>query len=146
MQTNVRLDRRRYTKQTAAGMKRLVLALSLCLVLGSLWSSSAGAAPRPLDSYCSPTGDFCIGVFGPKANPEFRLQTFSFTGQYKLCVKQVGYDRQCGYWKLQYGPKGTRKSYVVLKKSFFLEGAGDYTVSAYYENSQLGRGLHFSRG
>jgi hypothetical protein len=146
VQTNVGLDRRRSSNHTPAGMKRLVLAFTLCLALGVVWSSSASAAPRPLDSYCSPTGDFCIGVFGPKADPEFRLQTFSFTGQYKLCVKQKHYERQCGYWKLQYGPHGTRKSYVVLNDSFFLEGAGKYTVSAYYGNGQLGRGLHFSRG
>ena len=127
-------------------MKRLVLALTLCLALGSLWSASAGAAARPLDSYCSPSGDYCIGVFGPKADPVFKLTTFSFTGQYKLCVQQKGFERQCGWWKLQYGPKGTKKSNVPLNGSFFLEGAGDYTVSAFYGKSQLGRGLHFTIG
>jgi hypothetical protein len=146
VQTNVGLDRRRSSDDTPAGMKRLVLAFTLSLVLGALWSTSAGAAPRPLDSYCSPTGDYCIGVFGPKSSPEFRLQTFSFSGKYKLCVQQQGYPRQCGYWKIEYGPHGTRKSYVKLKEHFFLFGAGSFTVSAFYSDSQLGRGLHFSRG
>jgi hypothetical protein len=127
-------------------MKRLVLICTLCLATGALWSASAGAAPRPLDSYCSPTGDYCTGVFGPKSNPEFRVKTFSLTGKYKLCVQQAGYPRQCGWWKIEYGPHGLRKSYVKLKEHFFLYGAGDFTVSAFYSNAQLGRGLHFSRG
>jgi hypothetical protein len=127
-------------------MKRLVLAFALCLALASVSPIAAGAAPRPLDSYCSPSGDYCIGVFGPKADPVFRLNTFSFTGQYKLCVQQQGFERQCGYWKLKSGPHGTHESRRTLSEGYFLEGAGRYTVSAFYGDHQLGRGLHFSIG
>ena len=127
-------------------MKRLVLAFSLCLALGAVLPLSAGAAARPLDSYCSPTGDYCISLNGPKSDPRFVLQTFSFKGQYKLCVEQDGYERQCGYWKLKNGRHGTHESRRPVNEGYFLVGAGDFTVSAFYGKAQLGRGLHFSRG
>jgi hypothetical protein len=129
-------------------MKRLVLALSLCLALGAISPLAAGADQRPLDSYCSRSGDYCISVLGPKADPVFELRTFSFTGQYKLCLRNAPYERQCGWWKLKRGAHDTYGSRVRLNKYFFLEGAGYFTISAFYGDAerQLGRGLHFRRG
>lgn len=106
----------------------------------------AASAGRSLDSYCSPTGDYCISVLGPKAKPSFVLRSSALTGQYKLCVKQAGYERQCGWWQLKSVGHGVRASRVAIADHFFLVGAGDYTFSAFYGNHQLGRGLHFTRG
>jgi|GEM_PF-2444533 len=127
-------------------MKRFCLVLGTAALLASLLPSAAGAA-RTLDSYCSPSGDYCIGVLGPKADPAFELRTFSLTDQYKLCLKNGPYERQCGWWKLKSGEHGIYRSRVRLNKSFFLEGAGHFTISAFYGDAerQLGRGLHFDR-
>lgn len=126
-------------------MKRLVLAVGLCLTCASLWPLAASAG-KSLDSYCSPTGDYCISVVGSKAKPFFVLRTFSFAGQYKLCVKQDGYERQCGWWKLKSVKHGIRASRVNVADHYFLVGAGHYTFSAFYGSGQLGRGLQFTRG
>jgi hypothetical protein len=129
-------------------LKRLVVLLALACCLGAVSTPGATAAPKPLDSYCSPTGDYCIGVFGPKSDPVFELRTFSLTDQYKLCLKDGRYERQCGWWKLKHDKHGIYKSRVRLQKSYFLEDDGPYIVSAFYgdSESQLGRGLRFNLG
>jgi hypothetical protein len=126
-------------------LKCLVLAFSLCLACASLWPLAASAG-RNLDSYCSPTGDYCMSVVGPKAKPSFVLRTFSFSGQYKLCVKQAGYERQCGWWKLKSVPHGIHASRVDVAGHYFLVGPGDFALAAFHGNQQIGRALHFTRG
>jgi hypothetical protein len=43
-------------------------------------------------------------------------------------------------------PAGASAERTLDKGSFFLVGAGNFTISAFYGDTQLGRGLKFSRG
>ncbi len=59
-----------------------LLALALALVL----PGQAGASDT-LDSYCSPSGDYCTSVTVNGGRVNLRIATFSFRGRYKLCVR-----------------------------------------------------------
>ena len=128
-------------------MKRLVPVFVLCLALGGLWPVGAGAATTTtLDSHCSPTGDYCIAIERKQGEIYASLRTFSFRGQYKLCLKAPLNDRECGWWKLHKRPHGIYAGKVSLRKRYFTTGPGRYTVSWFGEDErQIGRGLHFGK-
>jgi hypothetical protein len=46
-------------------------------------SKSDGGRPQ---SYCSPSGDYCVGVRSTGSAFLLSIATFSFSGRYKLCV------------------------------------------------------------
>ncbi|MBS1879200.1 MAG: hypothetical protein JST31_06790 [Actinobacteria bacterium] len=126
-------------------MKRCLSILALAVAAAALAPASA-SAERALDSYCSPSGDFCIAIAGSKRQPEFVLRSFAFAGQYKLCLKSPSHDRECGWWRLKKGRHGVYASRVSIADSFFLTEPGHYRVSAFYAEQQLGRGLDFDHG
>ena len=67
---------------------RLAALIALAVILTLALATTAGAKPQSLDSYCSPTGDFCQEVTLSKSGiVKFALTTFSFSGEYTICVK-----------------------------------------------------------
>ena len=67
---------------------RLAALIALAVILTLALATTAGAKPQSLDSYCSPTGDFCQEITLNKSGiVKFALPTFSFSGEYTICVK-----------------------------------------------------------
>ena len=62
-------------------------------------SATAAALKK---NYCSPTGDYCINVFGKKpAKIRLVLASFSFDGGYELCVDPPRGDEECKTFTLK---------------------------------------------
>lgn len=123
-------------------MKRLVGAvIAVVLLVGS---GSAGAAKLPIDSYCSPTGDYCQGLFrqdGVRA----KLSTFSFRGTYGICVRSRMTGRECKDFRLRRDSNGIYQGSVGLARHFEIRPRGRYAVTWSYAGSRLGRKLHFAK-
>jgi hypothetical protein len=130
-------------------LKRPLLVLGLCFTCLSLWplGAQAGAAGHVLDSYCSPSGDYCTSISrSAKGELVFSLRTFAFTDKYKLCVEAPvkKEPRECGYWFPRDRGNGVYGSNVGFKQSFFYKGPGTYRVSWWFgDGNRLGKALTF---
>lgn len=127
-----------------AGVKGPLTILGLCLTVACMLMPAAAQADRTVDSYCSPSGDYCTAVMRSKGTVGLVLRTFSFSSNYKLCVEPPDGDRECGYFSLTKGKHGVYASRVDFRGSFFSHGRGRYKVGWYYEGkTRLGPPLYF---
>ena len=126
-------------------MKRLtVLALvsAAALVAAPLAGGSpAGAGKRSVvDSYCSPTGDYCTGITIRRQRVKFEIGTFAFRGEYQLCVR-AGSGKDCEFFRLE------RDHDVYTDKidwaRHFPSGPGHYKVAWKKFGHRLGPQLGF---
>jgi hypothetical protein len=101
-------------------------------------SASAGV----IDSYCSPTGDYCTGILREGGRIKLSISTFSFTGDYKLTVKLPGVCSQTKTFRLRSKPQGIFSSNVDFARNFSCDGPGRYAVSWRWRGTQLGPALH----
>ena len=133
----------------SVALKRPLLVLVLCIACLSLWplAAQAGSSGRELDSYCSPSGDYCTSISrSAKGELVFSLRTFAFTDKYKLCVEAPvkNEPRECGYWFPRDRGNGVYGSNVAFKQHFFYKGPGTYRVSWWYgDGNRLGKALTF---
>ncbi len=105
--------------------------------------SSASAAHR-IDSYCSPTGDYCTGIFREGGRVKFRIDTFSFRS-YKLCVKPPRELSECRSFALARKTGGLYGSKIDFGRVFSSHRNGRYAVSWHSEGFRIGPTLHFSK-
>lgn len=120
--------------------RRIAVALSVCL--SALIASSATDARRaPIGSYCSPTGDYCMGIFRQDGAILFGIDAF-FGGRYSICVTDPLGDRQCKSFRL-YSRGGKyrnlRSGQVRWFAAFGSSGPGVYRVAWYYPACDLCR-------
>ena len=108
-------------------------------------ASTAQAAPKPVDSYCSPTGDYCQGIVRQNGTLRAKLSTFSFTGTYQLCVRTPRVGTDCNLFRLRRDSNGIYQGSIGLSRHFNLRPAGRYTVTWRYSGSRLGKSLHFTK-
>lgn len=108
-------------------------------------ASTAQAAPKPVDSYCSPTGDYCQGIVRQNGRLRAKLSTFSFTGTYQLCVRTPRVGTDCNLFRLRRDSNGIYQGSIGLSRHFNLRPAGRYTVTWRYSGSRLGKSLHFTK-
>lgn len=132
-------------------MKRSLLALCVCLsaIAASPLAAQAGAPSRVIDSYCSPSGDYCTSITrSAKGRIVLSLRTFAFTDKYKLCVEAPVRQqaRECGYWSPRDKGNGLYVSNVVMRDHFFFKGPGRYRVTWWYgDGNRLGKPLSFEK-
>ncbi len=108
-------------------------------------ASTAQAAPKPVDSYCSPTGDYCQGIVRQNGRLRAKLSTFSFTGIYQLCVRTPRVGTDCNLFRLRRDGNGIYQGSIGLSRHFNLRPVGRYTVTWRYSGSRLGKSLHFTK-
>jgi hypothetical protein len=118
-----------------------LLAACACL----LASPAPASAERVLDSYCSPSGDYCTVVVRSHGRIKLVLRTFSFRGSYELCVRPPGLSRECKSFRLFATRHGIYASRVDLARNFASSPRGRYAVSWRYEGFRVGRALHFRK-
>ena len=121
-------------RRSVAGYSRavpLVRPLIVLIAALSLFAAFAGiaSANKAVDSYCSPTGDWCQGVFREGGHIKFRIDTFSFRGPYKLCVKPPKEPRECRTFKLVHKSGGIYGSKIDFARNFSHRRNGRYAVS-----------------
>lgn len=125
-------------------MKTIRLALA-CLVTTAAVvavASPAEARPQTLDSYCSPTGDFCQDIVRARKTGaiKFRLVSFAFSGPYEVCVK--GPDgKACRDGRLE-NSNGSFADSISWQKEFPI-GPGGYKVVWKLGGEKIGRTLQF---
>lgn len=124
-------------------MKKLV-GLALLVTSMLLTAAPAKAAPKPIDTYCSPSGDYCHGLFrqnGVRA----KFSTFSFRGSYGICVRSRMTGRDCKYFWLRRDNDGIYQGSVGLARNFNIRPRGRYAVTWTYGGSRIGKKLHFRK-
>lgn len=130
-------------------LKRSLLVLAICLTSLSAWplAAQADSSSRVLDSYCSPSGDYCTSITrSAKGQIVLSLRTFAFTDKYKLCVEAPvrKEPRECGYWWLKDRGNGVYVSNVLMRDHFFFKGPGQYRITWWYgDGNRLGKPLSF---
>jgi endonuclease YncB( thermonuclease family) len=103
---------------------------------------AAAARGKTIDSYCSPTGDFCVAIRKVEGEFRFRLARFGRWGKQKVCVKQE--TRTCRTYRqhrLGHGLYEWRANW----RAFPDEGGGRYSVRWFDKQGEyaVGPALHF---
>lgn len=109
----------------------------------ALFAAAPGSASAGVvDSYCSPSGDYCTGILRENGRIKLSISTFSFTGEYKLTVKLPGVCRQVKTLRLRPKPHGIYSSSIDFRRSFSCDEPGRYAVTWRWRGIQLGPVLH----
>ena len=78
----------------------------------------AAPAPKPLASYCSPSGDVCYGAFRRGGVVRLQITTAArYFPRYTLCVQPPAGARRCGSFPVFRGAAGS--GYGTVKLSTF---------------------------
>ena len=129
-------------------MKRLALGLIVVGVAAAVAAPAGGASERrsTLDSYCSPTGDYCLGIkYKPNSGRvKFEITSLAFTGAYKLCVRGPD-SKTCRQFSLSQSGEGYADK-VDWESKFGTQGEGTYLVTWKLGGTKLGKTLGFEFG
>ena len=132
---------------TARGLALVALALGICSLPAPVASGSAQTAKqdRRLASYCTPTGDFCQGVFQrPSGTVYTDLTTFSYRGRVDVCITHE--TRVCRSAHLDAQGGGLFRARTRWQAAYPDEGSGRYVVAWLdAEGYRIGRRLAFQR-
>jgi hypothetical protein len=104
---------------------QLLVAASVVMALIAGPSTAQGA--RLIDSYCSPSGDYCQYVIRKQGKIKFEMRQFPLRGKYSLCVKPPRESFTCKTFRWRKsGPifKGT----VTFSRHFPAAKPGRYKV------------------
>jgi hypothetical protein len=131
---------------------RAISALTMLVaVSGSLVAVAAGASrPKVIASYCSPSGDVCLGVF-KRANVIYLdISTAArYFARYDLCVRLKGVGgaaglRRCGSFPVFRRSGFVWGSSVNYARQFPVADPGTYCVTWKLGTRPLGPTLSFS--
>ncbi len=104
------------------------------------------AADAIVDSYCSPTGDFCQSISRKGSGDlDFKITTFSFRGGVDVCVRKRGRGRICQRRGLKPIGHGLFEASARWGRNWPNLGRGSYFVSWYSGGSRIGHVLAFRR-
>jgi hypothetical protein len=127
-------------------MRRIRIAVALAGMFVALALPATASADRPLDSYCSPTGDYCTGVFASQGSTSAILRTFSFRGAYELCLRPPGERFDCRTFTLRAKAHGIYEGRVGLARQFGPLSRSRYAVRWTSSGYAIGPTLHFHIG
>jgi hypothetical protein len=125
---------------------RVPTALVAVIATLALLLPSAASAGHQLDSNCSPTGDYCTGVFASQGSISMVLRTFSFRGQYELCVRPPDEHFDCRTFTLRAKAHGIYEGRVGLARQFGPTRRGRYAVRWMSSGYAIGPTLHLNLG
>jgi hypothetical protein len=108
--------------------------------------AASRAAPKAKVTYCSPTGDFCQGVVRQNGRLRAKISTFSFSGNYQLCLTNRVYGRQCELFRLRRDGNGIYQGSVGLARHFKFKAKGRYSVMWRLDGYRIGKKLRFRKG
>ena len=75
---------------------RTLIWVAMATLLATLSVAGTASADVRVDGYCSPTGDFCQGIFRKASGDlDLKVTTFSFRGSVGVCVRKRGRGRIC---------------------------------------------------
>jgi hypothetical protein len=98
----------------------------------------ATPAPKPLATYCSPSGDVCFGAFKRSGVVRLQITTAArYFPRYTLCVTPPAGPRRCGSFPILRGAAGSGYGTVRLS-TFGATGAGTYRAQWRIGSGPLG--------
>lgn len=103
--------------------------------------ASAPAAP----TYCSPSGDFCLGAVKRGGVRYLTLDTFAFNGRVQVCVTTPKRRQQCRHFRLRRN-HGMWSMKARWSKHFRNDGAGTYSAHFRLSGLTLGKPVTFRVG
>jgi hypothetical protein len=127
-------------------MRTRLGVLIVALVIGAGCFPAAASAGHQLDSNCSPTGDYCTGVFASHGSISAILRTFSFRGAYELCIRPPGEHFDCRTFSLRSKAHGIYEGRVGLARQFGPLHRGRYAVRWVSSGYAIGPVLRFRVG
>jgi hypothetical protein len=111
--------------------------LALIAVAAGVLLAPAAADAR--SSYCSPSGDVCFGARRVDGRVTLMLDTFSFTGRVRVCVRPPGGGAEtCRRFRLRQSPQGLYRIRARWSAHFPAAGPGVYRVRFVYGGVTLG--------
>jgi hypothetical protein len=125
-------------------MRRALLAAAfLCLALPAA-TSALPPPKRPIDSYCSTTGDLCYGIYNA-GGIVFRITTQArYFARYSVCVRPPRGATRCRSAPLQ-GQGSVWGSSIRWPRGYGDHGLGVYRVTWKQAGRRLGPTLRFTR-
>jgi hypothetical protein len=126
--------------------RRIGFGLAMAAVAAVLIVPSTASAGHQLDSNCSPTGDYCTGVFASHGSVTAILRTFSFRGAYELCIRPPAERFDCQTFTLRSKSHGIYEGRVGLARQFGPLRKGRYDVKWSSSGYAIGPTLHFHVG
>jgi hypothetical protein len=120
-------------------MHRWSVRLFPVLLIAVLCNAPAAHAARVLDSYCSPSGDYCTSVTVNGGRVKLNIATFSFTGRYRICVRGPR-NKRCHRFHLRRNGE-LYVDRVDWANNFPSAALGTYHVSWHKFGARLGRVL-----
>lgn len=120
----------------------LRLPASVLAVLAAMAILTGPAQAKVVDSYCSPSGDFCLSVKKGDRAVRMQIATFSFSGEYALCVEPPAGGRDCDKFELRRRGDIYEDS-VSLAGNFPDRASGRYSVTWKLSGGKIGKTLHF---
>jgi hypothetical protein len=116
------------------------------LVAAALLAGAAATA-EARSSYCSPTGDLCLGALGKGAKVRLRLTLAArYFTSYRLCVTAPGGARDCRRFRVRRGAHGLYESTVRWAAHFPSGGPGTYHARWRSGGNALGPAITFAEG
>jgi hypothetical protein len=110
---------------TSRSVTPLLVIAAVLLALTAIPSTAQGA--KLIDSYCSPTGDYCQYVLRKKGTIRLEMRQFPLRGKYGLCVKPPRETFTCKTFRWRKsGP--IFKSSVTFARHFPSKKRGRYKV------------------
>lgn len=105
--------------------------------------ASAKAKTRAVDTYCSPTGDYCTEITRKGGKHKFKLVTFAHRGKAKFCVKPKGRKKDCKSRKLKADGDGIFVAKIGFEKNFPSRSGLKRKVTVSNSGAKLGPALKF---
>jgi hypothetical protein len=125
-------------------MKRILVA-TLIGVLALGFAGSAEASTKTIDAYCSPSGDYCQGVFRENGRIKLRMSQFPLRGKYQLCVKPPRQSQSCNKFRWRKKKMGVYRGGVDFASHYPSKQKGLYKVSWRSSGSKIGKTLRFRK-
>ena len=112
--------------------RRLLITSLLAAAASALLLAFAGtASAKLLDSYCSPSGDYCTSVVQKHGRVKLHFGTFNFRGHYRVCVRGPHRTRVCHSSKLRHHRYDIYSDQIDWARRFPHRTDGTYHVSWY---------------
>src|SRR4051794_28009067 len=116
-------------------------AAALLITLALLGADSASA--KLLDSYCSPTGDYCTSVIQKHGRVKLHFGAFSFRGGYRVCVRGPHRTHVCHKSKLRPRGQDVYADQIDWMRRFPHRTKGRYHV-VWFKHAKVGPMLKFN--
>lgn len=125
-------------------------AALICMAGGTLLGGAAGlhtagaqGNEKAVDTYCSPTGDYCTEITRQGSKFFFKLVTFAHRGKAKFCVRPKGGRKTCNKAKLRDDGDDVFLARINWNRNYPSKGKARRKVTIFARDGRLGPALRF---